>query len=79
MRRTRIDKADVNNAHFNKWKMLYLFNYYQIHYKKERRPTALRRGERNRASETDKTQGETAGDKEETDWEEAGEERREDA
>ncbi len=27
----------------------------------------------------DKTQGETAGDKEETDWEEAGKERREDA
>jgi hypothetical protein len=47
--------------------------------KKERRPTALRRGERKRASDRDKTQGDTAGEKEETAWEEAGEERREDA
>ena len=47
--------------------------------KKERRPTALRIGERKRASDRDKTQGDTAGEKEETDWEEAGKERREDA
>jgi hypothetical protein len=47
--------------------------------KKEQRPTALRRGERKRASDRDKTQGDTAGEKEETDWEKAGEARREDA
>ena len=47
------------------------------------RPTALRIGERKRAVETEtrlrERQAQTAGEKEETDWKEAGEERREDA
>jgi hypothetical protein len=42
-----------------------------IHYKKERRPTALRREKREEHLDTEGHQGEGAGEKEETDWEEA--------
>ena len=48
--------------------------------KKERRPTALRGGKKEKSiRDRGKTQGERAGDEEETDWEAAGKERREDA
>jgi hypothetical protein len=51
--------------------------------KKERRPTALKRGKRGRASKTEKglreRQLEAAGEEEEADWEKAGKGKREDA
>jgi hypothetical protein len=50
-----------------------------IHYKKERRPTALRREKREEHRDTEGHQGERAGEKEETDWEEAEGKEREDA
>jgi hypothetical protein len=42
-----------------------------IHYKKERRPTALRREKREEHLDTEGHQEEGAGEKEEPDWEEA--------
>ena len=45
-----------------------------------RRPTALRERRKEKSiRDREKTQGETAGEEEEIDWEEAGKERREDA
>ena len=41
--------------------------------------TALRRGKSGRASKTERTRGEAAGEVEEADWEKAGKEKREDA
>jgi hypothetical protein len=50
-----------------------------IHYKKERRQTALRREKREEHRDTEGHQGEGAGEKEETDWEEAEGKEREEA
>jgi hypothetical protein len=50
-----------------------------IHYKKERRPTALRREKREEQWDTEWHQGEGAGEKEETDWEETEGKEREEA
>ena len=50
-----------------------------IHYKKERRPRALRREKREEQWDTEGHQGEGAGEKEETDWEEAEGKDREEA
>jgi hypothetical protein len=50
-----------------------------IHYKKERRPTALRREKKEEQGDTEGHQGEEAGEKEETDWEETEGKEREEA
>ncbi len=50
-----------------------------IHYKKKRRPTALRREKREEHRDTEGHQVEGAGEKEETDWEEAEGKEREEA
>ena len=50
-----------------------------IHYKKERRPTALKREKWEEQWDTEGHQGEGAGEKEETDWEEAEGKDREEA
>ena len=57
-----------------------LQGWQQIHYKTGAKAnSAQERGKEKSIRDRGKTQGERAGDEEETDWEEAGKERREDA